>query len=135
MRQINWNGTLFALHIPLQNKKKGESVFYSDESDFIQVASHSPEKGKLFSPHYHLENKRLVTKTQEVLLVQSGSLFTSIYTIEGELIDSFLLNSGEMIILLNGAHGFEVKEEGTHFIEFKNGPYLGAEKDRKRIVE
>ena len=44
-----------------------------------------------------------------------------------------IVSQGEVIILLRGAHGYEILEDNTQVLEFKNGPYLGAEIDRKRI--
>jgi len=37
------------------------------------------------------------------------------------------------LILLEGGHGFFIKEDDTVILEVKNGPYLGAEMDRHRI--
>ena len=40
----------------------------------------------------------------------------------------YVLESGDVILLVNGGHGFEVIEE-IEMIEVKQGPYIG-ERDR-----
>ena len=37
--------------------------------------------------------------------------------------------------MLRGAHGYDILENGTQVLEVKNGPYVGAELDRKRIEQ
>jgi hypothetical protein len=37
------------------------------------------------------------------------------------------------MVLLAGGHGYEILEDNTKILEVKNGPYLGASEDRKRI--
>jgi len=39
----------------------------------------------------------------------------------------------ETLILLKGGHGYEILEDGTRVLEVKNGPYPGAEVDRRRL--
>ena len=68
-------------------------------------------------------------------MIQKGSIQASIFDEDEEhtLLDSFVVNQGEILVLLNGAHGYKILEDGTQVVEVKNGPYLGAEVDRVRI--
>jgi hypothetical protein len=43
------------------------------------------------------------------------------------------LERGDTIILLNGGHGYEILSDNTKVLEVKNGPYVGADKDRERL--
>jgi len=45
----------------------------------------------------------------------------------------FEAGAGDVVILLRGGHGYDIIEDGTQVLEVKNGPYLGAEADRRRI--
>ena len=56
-----------------------------------------------------------------------------IYSEEDAFVDSVELSCGDILILFFGGHGYEILENGTQVLEVKNGPYVGAEKDRKRI--
>ena len=44
-----------------------------------------------------------------------------------------LLRSGDILIFLAGGHDFTIIEEDTVVYEVKNGPYLGAEKDKTKF--
>jgi len=107
--------------------------FISSDVDFVQVGFWYYKKGKRLLSHMHLEAKREVLKTQEVIFVKKGSLKADIFTQEGKLYKSIELKKGDTGIFLNGGHGYEILEEGTQVLEVKNGPYVGPEQDRKRI--
>lgn len=107
--------------------------FFSNDEDFIQFAIHQPEQKKIFSPHFHLSTNKIIERTQEVLVVLSGKLKATFYTNEKEFVEEKIIEGGNAIIILSGAHGFEVLSEDCKFLEIKNGPYLGADKDRKQI--
>ncbi len=136
MREIkSEQGDLLAIHIAANAPEKQGSQFYCSDDDFIQVASHQYPAGKIFAAHQHKEVDRKVTLTQEVLFVQKGALQAAIFDLEKKMIESFILNQGDLIVLLKGGHGFTVLSEETRFLEVKNGPYLGAEADRFRLFQ
>jgi mannose-6-phosphate isomerase-like protein (cupin superfamily) len=85
-------------------------------------------KGYVIPPHRHTISERKVTLTQEVLFVKSGKVRVDFYTDYKEYIKSVILESGDVILLASGGHGFEMLEP-TEIIEVKQGPYL--EKDDK----
>ena len=71
--------------------------------------------------------------TQEVLYIRQGRVRVKIYNSQSELVDQWDAVSGDIVILLRGGHGYEILENGTQVLEVKNGPYVGAEKDRRRL--
>jgi quercetin dioxygenase-like cupin family protein len=107
--------------------------FFSDDSDFLQVGKWSYPAGKELPAHYHNEVPRQVLKTQEVVYVVSGALEAHILTASGELVTKLHLSAGDLLVVLDGAHGYHILEDDTRVIEIKNGPYMGAEQDRTRI--
>ena len=107
--------------------------FASDEGDYVQVGTWHYSKGKEAAPHIHLIAPREALRTQEVVFVQNGRIRANICSEKEEFLKSVELGKGDTIILLNGGHGYEVLEDGTRVLEVKNGPYPGAERDRKRI--
>lgn len=131
IEKIKDNNTTLAVLV------KGESkeglTFLSEDRDYLQVGLWNYQKGKQLLAHKHLLAKREVLKTQEVLFIKKGSLKAEIYSEEDKLVKTLIISAGDIIILLNGGHGYEILEDNTEVIEIKNGPYLGAEKDRKRI--
>jgi len=44
-----------------------------------------------------------------------------------------VIGTGDVAILLRGGHGYEILEDGTEVLEVKNGPYVGADRDRRRL--
>ena len=61
-------------------------------------------------------------------LAPKGKLRIDFYTEKQNYIESHLLATGDVILLSEGGHGFEILEE-TEMIEVKQGPYAG-EKDK-----
>jgi hypothetical protein len=65
--------------------------------------------------------------------MKEGRIRADIYTEKEEFLKSVELAKGDTIILLNGWHGYEILEDNSKVLEVKNGPYVGADRDRKRI--
>lgn len=132
MREIKKDGVILARHIAADDIHPGLN-FYSQDGEFIQVGAWGYDKDKDLLAHIHNEVPRTVTRTCETLYVISGSLQADIYDLNEEKIDTFTVNSGEILILLECGHGYKILEDNTKVLEIKNGPYLGAEIDRYRI--
>ena len=107
--------------------------FVSSDEDYQQVGIWGYNKGKKLAPHIHLFKPREVLHTQEVVFVKDGRIRADIYTENEDFLKSVELGKGDAIILLNGGHGYEILEDHTKVLEVKNGPYIGADEDRKRI--
>jgi hypothetical protein len=88
-------------------------------------------KGKIIQPHVHNIVKREVLYTKEVLFIKKGKVKTDIYSDEREYICSRILETGDIILLAAGGHGFEILED-TEMFEIKQGPYAG-ESDKTRF--
>ena len=122
------------LAIVIRNADWEEGLnFVSSEEDYLQVGIWGYNKDKKLEPHIHLSAPRKVLRTQEVVFVKDGRIRADIYTEKEEFLKSVELKKGDTIILLNGGHGYEILEDNTKVLEVKNGPYVGADKDRRRI--
>ncbi len=124
---------VLAKYIPAAVAWQDGLSFFSNENDFIQVGIWGYDSGKKLKAHIHNEVKREVNWTQEVLFVKKGKLLAIIFNTKGEKISEIEVNSGDIIILLRGGHGYEILESGTQVLEIKNGPYAGPEVDRRRL--
>lgn len=131
-RVIEAKGERLAIYLPSSSWEKGLS-FHSEDGDFVQVGVWRYDKGIKLQPHIHHELRRAVLRTQEVIFVKSGRVAASIFDEEDDFVERVELGSGDTLILLKGGHGYEILEDDTHVLEVKNGPYLGAEADRRRI--
>jgi hypothetical protein len=55
------------------------------------------------------------------------------YDIEGNFVESACVKEGDVLVLINGGHGYKILEDDIQVLEINNGPYLGPEADRRRI--
>ncbi len=107
--------------------------FYSNDEEVIQVGTWQYNSGKELMKHIHNEVDRTITRTNEVLYVVSGKVKAFIYDLEEILVEELMVDTGDTLILLDCGHGYEIMADNTKVIEIKNGPYLGAETDRRRF--
>lgn len=106
--------------------------FFTNDTQCQQLAFMSHPTGKLIAPHVHNPVPREVQFTQEVLFIRKGRLRVDFYDTDQRYLESRILGPGDVILLIQGGHGFEVLEE-VEMIEVKQGPYVG-EQDKTRFV-
>jgi len=104
-------------------KKDGISFFTPEEFSQQLAYMKHPEK-HLIPPHVHNPVSRKVELTQEVLIIKSGKVRVDFYDDDRNYLESRILNPGDVILLANGGHGFDMLEE-SEIIEVKQGPYAG----------
>ena len=132
MLEIKDGDIVLARHIRPSDIKEGLN-FFSEDGEFVQVGFWSYNKGKKLLAHAHNIVARQANLTQEVLFIKSGKVRARIYDRQKNLIQTFEAIAGDIVIMLQGAHGYDILEDGTEVLEVKNGPYPGAEADRTRI--
>jgi mannose-6-phosphate isomerase-like protein (cupin superfamily) len=130
MRTIYHGDKMLALVIPANFEKDGLE-FFTPNHFSQQLAYMKHPKGKEIEPHVHNLVLREVHFTQEVLIIKSGKVRVDLYTNEKDYLESIVLQSGDVILLASGGHGFEMLEQ-TEMIEVKQGPYAGDD-DKTRF--
>lgn len=131
IEQIIHQNELLALIISHRFNQPGIHFFTPDELSQQLAYMHHP-MGKIIQPHVHNPVPREVIYTQEVLFIKRGKLRVDFYNDQQEYLESRVLETGDVILLITGGHGFEVLEE-IEMIEVKQGPYVG-EQDKTRFV-
>lgn len=106
--------------------------FFTPNSLSQQLAYMRHPTGKTIQPHVHNPVPREVVYTQEVLFIRSGKLRVDFYSDRQQYLESHILQSGDVVLLVQGGHGFEVLEE-VEMIEVKQGPYVG-DQDKTRFI-
>jgi len=106
--------------------------FFTENALSQQLAFMRHPSGKLIEPHVHNPVPREVQYTQEVLFIRKGKLRVDFYDLDQRYLESRILEPGDVILLVQGGHGFEVLEE-LEMIEVKQGPYVG-ECDKTRLL-
>lgn len=120
------------LAIVIKNNFNKEGMqFFTPESFPQQLAFVRHKKGKVIKPHIHNVVKREIYFTQEVDVIKRGKIKVNLYSMEKELLNTFILETGDVIMFASGGHGYEVLED-VEIILIKQGPYAG-EKDKTYI--
>ncbi len=130
IENLTIDGINYAIIISHRFKEKGLHFFTPDDYS-QQLAYMSHPTGHEIQPHIHNEIHRDVKMTQEVLVVRSGKIRVDFYDYDQKHVASRLLEEGDVILLAEGGHGFEIIED-VEVIEIKQGPYAG-DKDKTRF--
>lgn len=113
------------------NYHKDGIEFFTPGTYSQQIGYMNRPAGYVIPPHVHNPVVREVQYTKEVLFIRSGRLRVDFYSEEQEYLESAFLESGDIILLAYGGHGFEMQEP-TEIIEVKQGPYAG-DQDKTRF--
>lgn len=131
IKQITHHGEFIALVISSRFHQAG--INFITPHDFPQQLAYiSHPKGKTIQPHIHNSVIREVNHTQEVLLIRKGKLQVDFYSNQQQYLESCIVESGDVVFLVDGGHGFEIIED-VEMIEVKQGPYLG-EMERTKFI-
>lgn len=103
-------------------KKKNGVNFLTPPNLSHQVGYIKHKKNHNIIPHLHLENKRKINYTSEVLIIQKGKIRIDLYSLKKKYLFSKILKKNDIVILIKGAHGFQILEN-CEMIEIKQGPY------------
>lgn len=130
IEQLNNNGKILGIIIRANYHKEGISFFTPGEFS-QQLGYMNRSKDYVIEPHVHNLVERKVDLTQEVLVVRSGKVRVDFYDDDRNYLESRILQTGDIILLAHGGHGFKMLEP-TEMIEVKQGPYCG-ERDKVRF--
>ena len=124
IEKIKHKRKLYAIIIRKKYKKKKGINFFTSKELTQQIGYMSHPSGHIIKPHIH---KKKITKnllTTEVILVFAGKLRVDFYSNKNKknYLFSKVINGGDILMLINGAHGFKVIKN-TKIIEIKQGPY------------
>jgi hypothetical protein len=109
-----------------------EGIEFFSPNDFSQQLGYMRRPaGYVVAPHIHNKVERMITQTQEVLVIRSGACEVNLYNEEHERTDSIRLHRGDIILLAHGGHDVRVLED-CEIVEIKQGPYAG-DQDKKRF--
>ena len=116
-----------------KDKITSNRINLTPSEEYMQAGAKKTEKGDYFKPHRHLPCKKVANKTQEAWVILNGKAEGTFFDLDNKIIKKCLLSDGDCVIIYNGAHSLLILENDTILYEFKNGPYLGPEKDKEFI--
>lgn len=125
------------LHIICRPSKLKETrTDVVDEEQYLQLAILNFNKGKTFKPHKHIYKP--VPKSaiaQESWVVVSGKVKVIFYDIDDSVVETKILDAGDLSITLFGGHNYIILEDDTLVLEYKTGPYYGQASDKKFLED
>lgn len=125
IEQVTHEGKLLSVIIRTSFQKDGIEFFTPD--NFSQQLGYMKRgEGYVIPPHVHNLVPREVVLTQEVLYIKSGKVRVDFYDDDQSYLESRVLAGGDVVLLAQGGHGFEMLET-SEIIEVKQGPYVGEE--------
>lgn len=115
------------------NFQPAKTQFLTTDQDVLQLGYIVYGAGKSITPHIHKPAERHIRGTPEALYVLKGRMRTIFYSNEKVRKGEVILDQGDVILLFEGGHGFDMLED-TVLMEIKQGPYLG-ELDKERFTD
>ena len=120
------------LALILRSNYSQEGIHFFTPKEFSQQLGYMKRpKGYLIQPHIHNHVSRDVSLTQEVLFIKAGKIKMQVFDLKKNPTEEVVLNTGDVVLLASGGHGFEMLEE-SEVIEVKTGPHLGDD-DKTRF--
>lgn len=130
IEKIVYDDELMAIIV--RNSYDCDGINFVTPGEFSQQLAYMHHStGHKIIPHYHNLVSRTIFYTQEVLVIKKGILRVDFYDKHKRKVKDCILETGDIILLCSGGHGFEVLEE-VSMVEIKQGPYLGEE-DKTRF--
>lgn len=123
IKKINNENLNFAIIIKHDFTSDGIH-FFTPDSYSQQLGYMNRPKGYVIEPHLHNQVKREIFYTSEVLYIKKGVVQVDFYTNEKKYFCTEILSKGDVILLIEGGHGFVILED-SEIIEIKQGPYAG----------
>lgn len=128
---IEHNGTRYAEIIWADTRVEKTRFFSPAESSF-QFGLLAHEAGYQEPPHFHQEFERTVKDLQQMFVVQRGVVGVQLFDDDGSLLKEVIMNPGDAIVLIHGAHAIRVIED-MQCISVKQGPFMGDAFDKVLI--
>jgi hypothetical protein len=106
--------------------------FCSPATSSMQFGLLAHAAGFIEPAHYHKPIERKIKDLQQMFFVQKGKVKVKFFTPEGKMFRDVLLQVGDAILLMDGAHSVETVED-MQCVSVKQGPFYGDENDKINI--
>ena len=122
IEKIIYKNKLFALIVRGKYRNKKGINFFTSKEATQQFGYMKHKKGHIIQPHQHRKRLTKIVTTTEVILLLKGSLKIDFYTEQRKYLFSRILNEKDIVMLVEGGHGFKVIKD-VEMLEVKQGPY------------
>jgi len=122
IEKVKYKKKLYALIVRGKYRNKRGINFFTPKEATQQFGYMKHKKGYIIQPHQHRKRLTRIMTTTEVILLLKGSLKIDFYNEKRKYLLSKILNEKDIVMLVNGGHGFKVIKD-VEMIEVKQGPY------------
>ena len=131
IEKVLHNKKLFALIVRAKFRKMSGINFFTDNNATQQFGYMKHSKNYLIKPHLHKKRETKILTTSEVIILFKGILRVDFYDKKQKYLLSKKVYANDIIMLVNGGHGFKVLKD-IEMMEVKQGPY-SLIKDKKKF--
>ena len=131
MNKIELNNEIYAILIDKNSVKDG-AEWIGESFEPLQAQRVKCQQGKIYKPHFHILNPRIIKRTQECFIVISGKIAVDIYDSQGNFLGTLEAVAGEAIFSYRGGHGITLLEDSI-FYEIKAGQYTYVSEDKEYL--
>ena len=122
IEKVKYKKKLYALIVRGKYRNKRGINFFTPKEATQQFGYMKHKKGHIIQPHQHRKRLTRIMTTTEVILLLKGSLKIDFYNEKRKYLLSKILNEKDIVMLVDGGHGFKVIKD-VEMIEVKQGPY------------
>lgn len=117
------NGNTIAVLLRSQVNSHESVEFYSNQNEEFQLALMKKKPFEIIQRHFHPLQPRTIMHTSEAIIMREGELEVELYDDQRVILVKVILKAQDILILLEGGHGFRSLDSGSVFVEIKQGPY------------
>lgn len=124
------------MHIVCTNTDVDDRVNVCSDDALLQLAFLPLKEGQTFKAHKHIDKPVKINGTSESWIVLRGKVRAILYDLDDSVLEEVELNQGDCSITIcpvGAGHNYVCLEDNTLVVEYKNGPYMGVEKDKEFI--
>ena len=122
IEKIIYKKKLLALIVRGKYRNKKGITFFTPNESTQQFGYMKHKKSHIIKPHLHKKRLTKISYTTEVILMLKGLLRVDFYNKQKKYLFSKVLREKDIIMLVEGGHGFKVLKD-IEMIEIKQGPY------------
>ena len=122
IEKIIYKKKLLALIVRGKYRNKKGITFFTPNNAIQQFGYMKHKKQHIIKPHLHKKRLTKIFYTTEVILLLKGILRIDFYNRFKKYLFSKILKEKDIIMLVQGGHGFKVLKN-IEMLEIKQGPY------------
>jgi hypothetical protein len=133
VERIEFDGIAYA-EIIRAEVRVNKTTFFSPPESAFQFGLLAHGAGYAEPPHCHKVIPRVISDVQQMFVVQCGVVAVQFFSDDGDLLREIVLNPGDAVVLIHGAHAIRVIED-MQCISVKQGPFMGDNSDKVNLKD